>query len=154
MTLKTISFKPIEIPGLLEHASQFTKEGHIVSDENNFTCLSIDDNFIHALYPYFQQLNPHIEKPDYFGEDLAGAHITVIYPEESALICEEDIGTSHQFTILNAFSADFGLKRYFGLLVKAPSLLDLRRRYGLGKKLQFKNCLVDLHITIGTILPS
>lgn len=151
MTLKLIRFKELVIPNLMEEAGSLTKHGELVSNDNHFTCLNINDDYIHKLYPYFFELNSQIIKPDYFDDDSIGAHITVFYPEENIILSENNLGQLYRFSLSHPFSADLGNKRYFGVQVTSPELIEIRRRYGLSKKLQFKRYLIDLHITIGII---
>lgn len=151
MNNKPFIFIPLELPGLMEAVLHLPASGTLATSESRWTYLDVDDRYIHQLFPFFEGLNTPINKPEYFGENLAGAHITVVYPEEHKFMRHEDLGQKHSFKVKGAFSADLGLKRYFVLGVEAESLLSLRNKYGLGNQLCFKNYLIDLHITIGTI---
>lgn len=147
--MKTPIIIPLKIPAILSELKDLSNRGKLaVSDEIVF--LDIDDEYIHRLFPLLKKLN--VQKPDYFGEGLIGAHITVIYPEENVQIDRNEMGKEHHFSIKGVFSADINLKRYYVLMIKAPTLLELRRRYGLGDKLLFKDYLIDFHITIGVEL--
>lgn len=147
--MKTPIIIPLKIPAILSELKDLSNRGKLaVSDEIVF--LDIDDEYIHRLFPLLKKLN--VQKPDYFGEGLIGAHITVIYPEENVQIDRNEMGKEHHFSIKGVFSADINLKRYYVLMVKAPTLLELRTRYGLGDKLLFKDYLIDFHVTIGVEL--
>lgn len=73
--------------------SKFPSTGKIAVSNNNLTYLDIDDEYVHQLFPLLKNFN--IKKPDYFGEDSEGAHITVIYPEENKTINKDDLGQKH-----------------------------------------------------------
>lgn len=111
-----------------------------------YTYLDISDNYIHDLYPLVGLVE--FEKPDYFSQEQVGAHISVIYPEEKIPIASYDLGTRHEFIIIDTFVKCIGEKEYLGLRILSHSLTALRKRYGLSEKLCFKNVLVDFHITV------
>lgn len=79
-----------------------------------------------------------------------GAHITVIYPEESPNIHIQlkELNQIHHFSIKDLVMAEIGPKNYYVLLVESPSLLALRRKYALTDLLNFKGYGIDFHITI------
>lgn len=147
---KTLIFHPLNLPHLVETAQTLSPIGLLATSATHWTYLNIDDAYIHQLHPLLETCPEKIDKPEYFGEDLAGAHITVIYPEEQKFVANEDLGIIHQFTVKDAFYADLDLKRYYVLTVESPSLIALRNKYGLGELLSFKDYPVHLHITIGT----
>jgi hypothetical protein len=82
--MKIPEIKIINTPLLIVAASQLSPAGKLAVSHNNLTYLNIDDNYIHQLFPLLK--NQEIKKPDYFGDDSVGAHITVIYPEENKVI--------------------------------------------------------------------
>lgn len=147
--MKTPVTSLLQLPDVLNAVANLPTVGKLAI-AGEIVYLDIDDEFIHQGYPMLKK--PSIEKPNYFGDDAIGAHITVIYPEENQQIDQVYLGEQHLFSIRGVFSADINLKRYYVLMVKAPTLLQLRRKYGLGEKLLFKDYLIDLHITIGVEL--
>lgn len=147
---KPLLFKALDLPALLATARTLPVTGILSTTETTWTYLDIDDAYIHQLFPLLESHHHDIDKPDYFSNNSAGAHITVIYPEEHQFVHHEDLGKQHSFTVAGAFSADLGLKRYYILTVESASLLALRNKYGLSDQLCFKNHLINLHITIGT----
>jgi hypothetical protein len=139
----------LERPALLREAFCLVPTGKLAISANNFVYLNIDDGYVHRLFPLLQQ-DSLIKKPDYFGEGLAGAHISVVYPEENRLISQENLNNEYPFKIKELVAADIDSKKYYVLLVESSGLLQLRREIGLSDKLcSYKGYLIDLHITIG-----
>lgn len=137
----------LNFPELIQAAKSLAAVGKIAVSTNNLIYLDIDDNYIHQLFPLLK--NSAIQKPDYFGKKSGGAHITVIYPEEKRIIQPEDLNQQHRFTLQDFVMAEIGQKIYYILLIKSPTLLHLRRKYGLSDKLCFKGYEINFHITIG-----
>ena len=142
--------KKLNIPKLMSAALGLQSVGKIAVSDNNLIYLDIDDEYIHRLFPLLQ--NKEIKKPDYFGDRSAGAHITVIYPEENKIINNEDLNQEHDFIIEDVVAAEIGLKTYYILLVESRSLLQLRTKYNLPELLQFKGYSIGFHITVGVRL--
>ncbi len=145
--MKTPLIEKLHIPDLMNAASHLALDGKLTISDNNLVYLDVDDAYIHLLFPLLQ--NQQIKKPDYFGEKSAGAHITVIYPEENKKINKNDLGQRHSFVIKDIVTAQIGLKTYYVLLVESASLLQLRRQYALSDMLCFKGYSIGFHITIG-----
>lgn len=146
--MKIPKTKKLNIPSILKLSSQFEMKGKLTVSNNNLVYLDIDDDFIHQLFPLLTIQG--VKKPDYFGEKSAGAHITVIYPEEENFKIEKaDLGKEHEFIIKKLISAEIGQKNYYILLVESPTLLQLRRNYHLPDLLCFKGYSIGFHITIG-----
>src|SRR5829696_1009800 len=118
--MKTPLIKKLNIPNLISAASHLALDGKLAISDNNLVYLSVHDDYIHQLFPLFA--NQKIKKPDYFGAGSAGAHISVIYPEENILISSNDLDGEHKFEIEGACTAEIGLKNYYALMVNAPSL--------------------------------
>ncbi len=137
----------LDNPKLLKAAKQLSTTGKLAISENKLVYLDIDDNYIHQLFPLLQ--NSLIKKPDYFGTKSAGAHITVVYPEEQKIIKQEELHKEHSFTIKELVTAKIGRKLYYVLLVESLSLLHLRKKYHLPKLLNFRGYSIGFHITIG-----
>lgn len=132
---------------LLQAAQILEPSGVLARTKNNLIYLDIDDAYIHQLYPLLNR--EEAKKPNYFGPTLIGAHISVIYPEETFIFDEEDLGKKYQFQIKELVIAEINLKNYYVLLVQSPRLLVLRNKYQLPDQLNFKGYWIDLHITIG-----
>lgn len=134
-------------PNLLEVASHLSTKGKLAISDNKLVYLDIDNKYINHLFPFLQK--QPFKKPDYFGEKSAGAHITVIYPEENQRVNKEDRDQEHHFLIKDLVTAEIDQKLYCVLLVESSSLLHLRKKYGLSDLLSFKGNLIGFHITIG-----
>jgi hypothetical protein len=119
--------------------------------QNRYVYLKVSDDFIHKLFPLLQENDKQI--PSYFSSsDHIGAHISVIYPEESYPVpILPEINNNYGFEIGSLFKAQLGEKTYLGLTVKSPELDQLRLRYGLSTQLNFRGYLVPFHITIATV---
>ncbi len=137
----------LKLPKIIENAQRLSSTGSTQKTENNLFCLNIDDTYIHQLYPLLE--DERIKKPDYFGEKSVGAHITIIYPEESKNINAHDLQQEHSFFVKDIVTTEIGQKTYYVLLVEAPSLLRLRKKYNLPDLLSFKGYSIGFHITIG-----
>lgn len=137
----------LKLPKLIDAAQRLSSTGSTLTTKNNLFCLNIDDNYIHQLFPLLE--DPQVKKPNYFGEKSVGAHITIIYPEESKNIDAYDLQQEHGFFVKNIVTAEIGQKIYYVLLVDSPSLLQLRRKYNLPDLLSFKGYSIGFHITIG-----
>ena len=148
--MQTLETTPLNIPEILKTALELPNTGYL-DISSSYIYLKISDDFIHKLYILLIQItqNKKIKKPNYFDKYSMGAHITVIYPEEKILANSEDIGQKHNFKIIGIFSAIVNLKKYYVLKIEAPTLLQLRRKYTLPDKLNFKNHGIDFHITFG-----
>lgn len=148
MNIQTINFTNLAIPNLLEIAKDFPTSGRLCISKSNLVYLSVDNRFIHQLFPLLKTIHNQAYKPDYFGVRATGAHISVIYPEEYTGLSCQDLGQMHHFKVKGIFSADFGVKRYYVLGIESESLIALRIKYNLNSKLYFKQHWIDLHLTI------
>jgi hypothetical protein len=137
----------LNFPDLLSAASHLESTGKLIALRNNFTYLDIDNDYVHQLFPLLQKHD--VKKPDYFGAKAAGAHITVIYPEENKIMTKEDLNKEHSFIIKNIVAAEIDKKIYYVLLVESSSLLQLRKKYHLSELLCFKGYAIGFHITLG-----
>ncbi|HSW93123.1 MAG TPA: hypothetical protein VLJ15_02065 [Gammaproteobacteria bacterium] len=137
----------LKLPKIIDAARRLPLKGKTHLTENNLFSLKIDDDFVHQLFPLLK--DDRIKKPNYFGEKSAGAHITIIYPEENKIIDANDLQQEHTFFIKDIVTAEIGIKTYYVLLVESPSLLKLRKKYGLPELLDFKGYSIEFHITIG-----
>jgi len=132
---------------ILRAASSLNTYGKLAISPDNLIYLDIDDAYIHNLFPLLKEEN--IKKPDYFNKGLAGAHVSVVYPQEPSHFDKKDFGKEFHFKINELIIAEIHVKKYFMLLLEAPMLRQLRVKYGLPEKLHFKNYVIDFHITIG-----
>ena len=136
----------LNYPQLIQSAKLLSAKGKLtIFDE--ITCVQGSDSYIHQLFPLLE--DGHIIKPDYFGEQSIGAHITIIYPEEYKKIEEKDLGGEHNFLIKELIAAKIKQKIYYALLVESASLLQIRKKYDLPDLLSFKGYQIGFHITIG-----
>jgi hypothetical protein len=144
----------LNLPELLQATTDLPLSGKLMKSANNLVYLDVDDDYVHRLFPLLIQKLPEnfsgIKKPDYFGKGSAGAHVSVIYPEENKVIQLKDLNQVHHFKIKEFVAADIGAKKYFVLLVESESLLALRRKYGLSDLLCFKGYGIGFHVTVGT----
>lgn len=134
-------------PEVLHVASGLNSFGRLVISDNKLIYLNIDDAYIHQLFPLLN--NEEIKKPDYFKEGSVGAHVTVAYPEEQSIFDKRDFGKEYHFKVKELVVADINQKKYYVLLVDSPMLRQLRTKHGLPEQLNFKQHLIDFHITIG-----
>ncbi|WED44043.1 hypothetical protein [Legionella cardiaca] len=144
-----LKLTPLDIPNLIGNAMNLPSTGRLSVSDDGLVYLDLPDSYIHELYPLLASYSDTIIKPEYFGQKSAGAHISVIYPEENTPVDPQELGKLHQFEILQAVAADLGAKRYYVLTVNAPTLMALRNKHHLGSLLNFKNYWINLHITIG-----
>lgn len=141
------AMKKINNPELLGAASCLNAFGRLVLSDNKLIYLDIDDAYVHRLFPLLT--NAAIKKPDYFKKGSVGAHVTVAYPEEQSIFDKRDFGKEYHFKIKELVAADIYLKKYYVLIVDSPMLRQLRAKHGLPEQLNFKQHLIDFHITIG-----
>lgn len=143
-----ITYTPLHIDALYSIIENLPKEGKISLSQEGLVYLDISDHYIHDIFPYLP--HPDIKKPEYFNNDTRGigAHISIFYPQELITLKEQDLFQTYHFEIKDLVIAKLD-KYYYALRIFSPTLLDLRKRYGLGEKLAISHYLVDLHITIG-----
>lgn len=144
--MKIPLFTTLSNPTLLAAATKLPKTGKLLLSKNYLTYLDVDNRYILELFPLLKI--DHIQQPDYFGHNSAGAHISVVYPEEHKKIQKKDLNQEHHFEVTDLISAELFHKTYYALLVNAPSLVALRKKYGLPEALNFKGYAIDFHITV------
>lgn len=149
MNFSHLQLNQLRVPELSGTLAQLPDVGHLKMNTFGLTYLDIDDNYIHQIFP----LIPDVQatKPEYFGNGLVGAHISVFYAAEDIVCDVFDLNRAHHFSVTGLYSAMIETKKYYVLKVKSPSLIAVRRRYGLSDKLLFKNYWIDLHITVGLV---
>lgn len=117
----------------------------ILRSSSGFVYVKLDDSFIHKLIPFIQ--DEGFEEPPYFGDPaLVGAHITVIYPSElnqEVEECGEEITfVPRECQVVRPLRWE-GINEVYILVVDAPELDKIRKKYGLEKQ------TYDFHVTIG-----
>lgn len=147
MRMKTPKIEKLNQPEILHEAASLPMCGKLAVSSNNLVYLDINDEFIHRLFPLLK--DKQVMKPAYFAKGSAGAHITVIYPEENTRMNKKDLDSPHSFVIKDLANAEIGMKTYSVILVESDSLLQLRKKYHLPDLLCFKGYSIGFHITIG-----
>jgi hypothetical protein len=150
--MKILQFNKFENEKMINAASKLSPTGCLSRTDNNLVYLNIDDDYIHQLYPHLQ--NNSIMKPDYFGKDSIGAHISVIYPEENPKISNDYFDEKHHFSIKNLYWTQLNSKKYYVLMIQSDSLIQLRNQSGLSEKPYFRGHAIDFHITVGVSFES
>lgn len=135
----------------MQKALELRTTGTLAITQTQLSYLKIDDDYIQQLFPLLG--NPLIQKPNYFGQDGCGAHITVIYPEEGTKITNGEVGKICHFSIRDLVMAEIASYQYYVLMIDSPELTKIRKMHGLPDQLSFKDNLIGFHITIGVIKP-
>lgn len=146
-SLKIPEITILNVPKLIQRAKQLPTHGRLATSTNRLTYLKVNDAFIHDLFPLLPE--DEVKMPNYFGPNGVGAHITTMYPEELPAVQATDLNREHSFVVLGLAVAKILASDYYVLLVNAPSLLTLRRKYDLDDQLCFKGYEIGFHITIG-----
>src|ERR1700761_8265717 len=100
---------------LNDSLSKLPKTGLLKRNALGLTYLDIDDNYIHQIFPLIK--DNEIMKPEYFGDDLVGAHISVIYPSEETLCHAAALNQQHLFSVSGLYSGIIENKKYYFLKV-------------------------------------
>lgn len=114
----------------------------------DFVYLDLNDYYIYNLLPFIEK--DGFQAPPFFGKDLVGAHISVIYPEEVQSYLIKDVmetGTKIYFSpqkceIVRPVHWK-GIDEAFIVLVESADIQKIRKKYGLPDR------EYALHITIG-----
>lgn len=88
--MKILQMTQLDNLSLINAASKLEASGYLAITDKHLTYLNISDEYIHQLFPLLQ--NTQIKKPDYFGENPVGAHISVVYLQENKIIPKEHLG--------------------------------------------------------------
>lgn len=128
---------------LIEYAEHQLPHWGVLKNSDGFVYVDLDDDYIHQLVG----LIDGYEEPPYFeGMYTAGAHISVIYPNEKVGEIEE-CGQMIPFTIKDCQVVHpprwKEIDEVYFIVVEAPELDALRMKYGLPKR------EYEFHITIG-----
>lgn len=129
---------------ILKEAEKLPKTG-ILKQRKNYVYLALDNQYIHSLYPIIENFDNKSQKPPYFRkDDPIGAHVSVMYEEETANLNIEEVNRSFNFTLNKLKLVESKGKSYYVLEIESPELEKLRLKYGLTKLLNgFK-----FHITV------
>jgi hypothetical protein len=147
--MKTPVIENLKLPELLQSGARLSMQGNLTLGKTGLVYLDVDNAFIHDLYPFLK--NYPARKPEYFGEGCAGAHISVVYPEEQTLIPDVEFGKVYEFRVRNVAAVSLNERTYYVLWIEAPALAALRKKYGLAELLSFRRYVIGLHLTIGVV---
>jgi hypothetical protein len=128
---------------VLDYAEKTLPHSGVLKKSNGFVYVDVDDAYIHELISFIQEEG--FEEPPYFGKPpLCGAHISVMYAHETDDINDvEECGETMDFTIRQCMVwHSFSGKEIYVILVDAPRLNGIRKKYGLSPD-------ADFHITLG-----
>ena len=119
--------------------------------ENGFTYLDIPDEYVHSLFKLCDDAG--VELPPYFGEGLAGAHVSAILGDEISAAGSpkiSEIGRKFDFRIVNWDSLKpagwNGVDKVYFLTLSCPELESVRSTYGFSPKIHHDH---DFHLTFG-----
>ena len=147
-TFEQFIFTKLSDKSVIDLSVTFNGTG-VIGQSGDYCYLNIDDRYIHEIHPMLAKYGC-VEKPDYFGASKnIGAHISIIYPEEMVRTLPSCVGQKHDFSICGLIRAQYGVKEYFVLSVKSPSLASFRQLHYLSPRPIWKKQQVMFHITIG-----
>lgn len=132
---------------IITHAKNaFSSTGQLKIDGRGFVYLDISDEIIFDLFAILDNSNTTI--PPYFGDNLYGAHISVVLASESRLNAHINlIGKELPFTITGCYSVEpenwEEVERVWFLTIDSPELSLVRTKLGLEPKIMNH----DFHIT-------
>jgi len=136
-------------PAILNYIEENLPYCGILKNSHGFVYVDLDDEYIHKLITFIQQ--DGFQEPPYFGDaGLVGAHITVIYPEETTKYGIQEIEECGE--IISFVPKDCRavhpprwkrIDEVYFIAIEAPQLDKIREKYGLPKR------EYDFHITIG-----
>jgi len=136
-------------PEILQYAEHKLQHCGVLKMTDRFVYVDLDDAYIHSLLPFIQEEG--FEEPPYFNiPNGAGAHISVVYPEEMQkykLNKIAECGKTIYFTLKTCKvvhpSTWKEVDEVYVIVVEAPELEKIRKKYGLPKQ------TYEFHITIG-----
>ncbi len=136
-------------PVILNYIDKNLPNYGILKRSNGFVYVDLDDEYVHALITFIQQ--DGFQEPPYFGDaGLVGAHITVMYPEETAKYGIKDMKECGEMVFFVPKKCQVvhpprwkEIDEVYFIVVDAPQLDKIREKYGLPKQ------EYDFHITIG-----
>lgn len=142
--------RPLPCQEMTEYAEDhLPAHGFLKQDEKGFVYVDIEDAYIHALIPFIKEEG--FEEPPYFNAPgMHGAHISVIYAEEAKKYHVPkltEVGMDIPFKITGCkdfrFPEGHNWEKAYVLLVDAPKLAIIRKKYGLPPS------KYGFHITVG-----
>lgn len=123
--------------------------GKLKQANDGYVYVDVSNNFINGIFPLIR--DPDAEKPPYFEAKYqkVGAHISVIKSEEAEMLEDiEEIGEEFAFKLGPLKSTEpegwDDMDRVWFIQLEAPELEQLRKKYGLSKKLNGH----EFHITV------
>jgi hypothetical protein len=126
----------------------FTEAGELKQDDRGFVYVDLDDQYVYKLNEFIKDQG--FEIPPYFGPNMYGAHISVVYSKESEkyqLGEIAEVGSTIYFRPVGCKTVPPGswadVEEVYVITVDAPILDKIRKKYGLPKS------TYDFHITIG-----
>lgn len=154
------SYHLLDYPEIINHANFVLKpEGILHCDKrSNFCYLKISDDYIYDIFSLLKSKiqQEYIVMPDYFTSknNYIGAHISVVYSEESEAIRirnyveQNDSLINFIFRVEELISINVFNKTFIALTVICPELDEIRSKHGLPKKLNYHGLSVPFHITV------
>lgn len=135
--------------GVLQYAEKSLPHSGVLQNSSGFVYVKVDDEYIHKLIPYIQKEG--FEEPPYFGnENLVGAHITVVYPDEMKTFEIKEIQESGKIIHFTPKRCEIvqppkwqDIEEVYFIVIESPELDLIRAKYGLPKR------EYEFHITIG-----
>jgi hypothetical protein len=109
--------------------------GTLVQDDRGFVYLDLVNDYIYELMPFIDTTN--LSLPPYFdGLFKAGAHVSVILPEENMIkFNTEDLGREIEFFVTGCYSISpknwLDIEKVWFLTIEAPELIEIRQKNGL-----------------------
>ena len=136
-------------PKVLHYVQDHLPKSGVLKLSEGFLYVDVDDAYIHKLISFIEEQG--YEEPPYFGgPEMAGAHISVVYAEESK---EYGLGEIEECGMTIAFTPKEcqvvhpskwkKVEAVYLIVVEAPELDRIRVKYGLPKR------EYDFHITVG-----
>jgi hypothetical protein len=120
-------------------------QGILEQTKNGFVYVKVPDDYIYELYKFIH--NEDYLFPPYFGENLVGAHISVIHSKEAPQEAIEELGLVVTFEIMELkkiyLQTMLGVESAYILTIHAPILDAIRKKYGLSSP------YYPYHITVG-----
>lgn len=135
----------LESDGALKKAFTLPLTGTLKRKRDGYIYLKVNDDYIYSLKSYFEGART----PPYFREsDSPGAHISVVYADESYRLPKNlpELQKKFSFTPIRFEKVtNREGKVFYYLVVESKELEDFRTKYGLSRKLHGH----EYHITVG-----
>lgn len=136
-------------PAILRYVEKNLPHQGTLKISDGFVYVDLDDEYIHKLISFIQQ--DGFQEPPYFGSPgLVGAHITVMYPEETEKYGIQEMKECGEVIFFTPQKCQVvhpprwkEIDEVYFIVVDAPQLDEIREKYGLPKR------GYAFHITIG-----